>query len=232
MALKFSTKIIIVFSLLLFLHSHFILGQNERKRWQPPEQIMDSIGVKPGMIIGEAGAGRGFFTFYLAKRVGEKGKVYANDILKSSLDEIQSRSKRENITNIITVLGETEDPLFPLKSLDMIIMVYVLHEMEKPVLGETEDPLFPLKSLDMIIMVYVLHEMEKPVEFMGNLQKYIKPETQLVIIEKKTNTNRSHYPPFMTKKQISDMMEKTNYRLERIETFLRKDNIYIYKLKD
>jgi hypothetical protein len=67
---------------------------------------------------------------------------------------------------------------------------------------------------------------------MGNLQKYIKPETQLVIIEKKTNTNSSHYPPFMTKKQISDMMEKTNYRLERIETFLRKDNIYIYKLKD
>jgi ubiquinone/menaquinone biosynthesis C-methylase UbiE len=202
MALKFSTKIIIVSSLLLFLHSHFILGQNERKRWQPPEQIMDSIGVKPGMIIGEAGAGRGYFTFYLAKRVGEKGKVYANDILKSSLDEIQSRSKRENITNIITVLGETEDPLFP------------------------------LKSLDMIIMVYVLHEMEKPVEFMGNLQKYIKPETQLVIIERKTNTNSSHYPPFMTKKQISDMMEKTNYRLERIETFFRKDNIYIYKLKD
>ena len=202
MALKFSTKIIIVFFLILFLHSHFILGQNERKRWQPPEQIMDSIGVKPGMIIGEAGAGRGFFTFYLAKRVGEKGKVNANDILKSSLDEIQSRSKRENITNIIIVLGETEDPLFP------------------------------QKSLDMIIMFYVLHEMEKPVEFMGNLQKYIKPETQLVIIEKKTNKNRSHYPPFMTKKQISDMMEKTNYRLERIETFLRKDNIYIYKLKD
>ncbi len=202
MALKFSTKIIIVSSLLLFLHSHFILGQNERKRWQPPEQIVDSIGVKPGMIIGEAGAGRGYFTFYLAKRVGEKGKVYANDILKSSLDEIQSRSKRENITTIITVLGETEDPLFP------------------------------QKSLDMIIMVYVLHEMEKPVEFMGNLQKYIKPETQLVIIERKANTNSSHYPPFMTKKQISDMMEKTNYRLERIETFLRKDNIYIYKLKD
>jgi ubiquinone/menaquinone biosynthesis C-methylase UbiE len=202
MALKFSTKIIIVSSLLLFLHSHFILGQNERKRWQPPEQIVDSIGLKPGMIIGEAGAGRGYFTFYLAKRVGEKGKVYANDILKSSLDEIQSRSKRENITTIITVLGETEDPLFP------------------------------QKSLDMIIMVYVLHEMEKPVEFMGNLQKYIKPETQLVIIERKANTNSSHYPPFMTKKQISDMMEKTNYRLERIETFLRKDNIYIYKLKD
>ena len=202
MILKFSGKIFIAIFIFLFHQSYIVLGQNDRETWQPPEQIMDSIGVKPGMIIGEAEAGQGYFTFYLAKRVGEKGKVYANDILKSSLDEIQSRSKRENITNIITVLGETEDPLFP------------------------------QKSLDMIIMVYVLHEMEKPVEFMGNLQKYIKPETQLVIIERKTNTNSSHYPPFMTKKQISDMMEKTNYRLERIETFLPNDNIYIYKLKD
>ena len=202
MALKFSRKIFIVFSLFLFFHCHLVWGQYDRETWQPPEQIMDSIGVKPGMIIGEAGAGRGYFTFYLAGRVGQKGKVYANDISKSSLAEIQSRSTRENIINIITVLGETEDPLFP------------------------------RKNIDMIVMVYVLHEMDKPVEFMGNLQKYIKPEAQLVIIERKTNTDSSHYPPFMTKKQISDMMEKTSYKLERIETFLPNDNIYIYKLKD
>ena len=171
MAHKFSIKIFLVFFIFLFLPSHLVWGQYDRETWQPPEQIMDSIGVKPGMIIGEAGAGQGYFTFYLARRVGEKGKVFANDISKSSLHEIQSRSKRENITNIITVSGETEDPLFP------------------------------QKNIDMIVMVYVLHEMEKPVEFMGNLQKYIKPETLLVIIERKTNTNSSHYPAFMTKKK-------------------------------
>lgn len=201
-AYKFPIKIFLVFFIFLFLPSHLLWGQYDRETWQPPEQIMDSIGVKPGMIIGEAGAGRGYFTFYLASRVGVKGKVYANDISNSSLDEIQSRSKRENITNIITVSGETEDPLFP------------------------------QKNIDMIVMVYVLHEIERPVEFMGNLQKYIKPDAQLVIIERKTNTDSSHYPPFMTKKQISDMMEKTSYKLERIETFLPNDNIYIYKLKD
>jgi len=202
MTLKFCRKIFIVFSLLLFLHSYIVLGQNDRETWQPPEQIMDSIEVKPGMIIGEAGAGRGYFTFYLAQRVGEKGKVYANDISKISLNDIQSRSKRENISNIITVLGETEDPLFP------------------------------QKNLDMIVMVYVLHMLEKPVEFLKNLKKYMKPGTQLIIIEKNTLTERAHYPGFMTKKQILDTIEETDYKLQRIITFLPRDAIYIYKIKD
>jgi len=202
MTLKFCRKIFIVFSLLLFLHSYVVLGQNDRETWQPPGQIMDSIGVKPGMIIGEAGAGQGYFTFYLARRVGEKGKVYANDISITSLNDIQSRSKRENIANIITVLGETEDPLFP------------------------------QKNLDMIVMLYVLHMLEKPVEFLKNLKKYMKPGTQLVIIERNTLTERAHYPGFMTKKQILDTIEKSDYKLERILTFLPRDVIYIYKIKD
>jgi len=202
MTLKFCRKIFIVFSLLLFFHSYIVLGQNDRETWQPPEQIMDSIEVKPGMIIGEAGAGQGYFTFYLAQRVGEKGKVYANDISKSSLNDIQSRLKRENISNIITVLGETEDPLFP------------------------------QKNLDMIVMVYVLHMLEKPLEFLKNLKKYMKPGTQLIIIERNTNTERAHYPAFMTKKQILDLIEKTDYKLERILTFLPRDAIYIYRLID
>ena len=202
MTLKFCRKIFIVFSLLLFLHSYVVLGQNDRETWQPPGQIMDSIGVKPGMIIGEAGAGQGYFTFYLARRVGEKGKVYANDISITSLNDIQSRSKIENITNIITVLGETEDPLFP------------------------------QKNLDMIVMLYVLHMLEKPVEFLKNLKKYMKPGTQLVIIERNTLTERAHYPGFMTKKQILDTIEKSDYKLERILTFLPRDVIYIYKIKD
>ena len=48
-------------------------GQVARETWQPPEKIMDAIGVKPGMRVGEAGAGEGYFTFPLARRVGPGG---------------------------------------------------------------------------------------------------------------------------------------------------------------
>ena len=202
MKTKIKNKLTLLIFTCFFFHSGIIFGQSDRETWQPPEQIMDSIGVKPGMIIGEAGAGRGYFTFPLAKRVGEKGKVFANDISTSSLDEINARSIRENLKNIITVFGETEDPLFP------------------------------QKNHDMIIMVYVLHMLEKPKEFMENLKKYMTPETQLVIIERNSNEERSHYPSFMSKKQVLEMIENSNYKLVQIKTFLPNDNIYIYKTKN
>ena len=81
--------------------------------------IMDSVGVQPGMIIGEPGAGRGYLTFPLADKVGEKGKIYANDISRQSLDVIEKRAKREGVKNIEIIMGEIEDPLFPEKNLDM-----------------------------------------------------------------------------------------------------------------
>ncbi|UCE19779.1 MAG: methyltransferase domain-containing protein [Gemmatimonadota bacterium] len=193
--------LIILLPLLIHLSIDNAFCQTEREQWQPPEQIMDSIGVKPGMIIGEPGAGRGYFTFHLSKRVGEKGKVYANDISRSSLNEIDMRAKREGINNIEIVLGEIEDPLFP------------------------------VKDLDMIIMVYVLHMLDKPLSFMENIKKYMKDDTPLVIIERDTHRERAHPPSFMTKKQILESLQKTEYELERVETFLPRDTIYIFKLK-
>jgi ubiquinone/menaquinone biosynthesis C-methylase UbiE len=200
--MKYSSKYFIILSTILaFLSIDNVLCQIGREEWQPPEQIMDSIGVKPEMIIGEPGAGRGFFTFYLAKRIGKNGKVYANDISRNNLNIIETRAKREGIKNIETVMGEIEDPLFP------------------------------NKNLDMIIMVYVLHMLDKPLKFMENITKYMNPSTPLVIIERDTHKERAHPPSFMTKKQILDTMQKTNFILERIKTFLPRDTIYIFKLK-
>jgi ubiquinone/menaquinone biosynthesis C-methylase UbiE len=176
-------------------------SQTDREKWQPPDKIMDAIGVKPGMVIGEPGAGRGYMTFYLAERVGDKGKVYANDISKSALDEITSRAKREGVRNIEIVMGEIEDPVFP------------------------------VKDLDMVIMVYVLHMLDKPIEFMKNVKKYMKPDTPLVIIERNTHQDRGHAPSFMSNRQILDTLQKTDYLLVRTETFLPKDTIYIFKQK-
>ena len=193
----------LVLSLLLIIFSIGVSNAGSpREEWQPPDKIMDAIGVKPGMVIGEPGAGRGYMTFYLAERVGKKGTVYANDISRNALDEIVSRAKREGVENIETVMGETEDPVFP------------------------------VDDLDMVIMVYVLHMLEKPLDFMNNVKKYMRPDTPLVIIERNTNQDRAHAPSFMSNQQILDVLEETDYVLERTETFLAKDTIYIFKLKE
>ena len=176
------------------------LGQEDRETWQPPEKIMDAIGVRPGMRIGEAGAGKGYFTFPLARRVGSGGVIYANDILTSSLDVIRERAGRESLRNI------------------------------KIVVGAVEDPLFPEKNLDMVIMVLVLHELERPIPFLKNLQEYLKPGGSLVIIERNTTVETSHSHSFMTNRHILETVSKSGYTLDRTETFLPRDTIYVYRM--
>jgi tRNA A58 N-methylase Trm61 len=173
----------------------------DRETWQPPEQIMDSVGVRAGMRIGEAGAGEGYLTFHLARRVGDRGVVYANEISEVDLETIRNRARREGVDNIVTVLGEIEDPLFP------------------------------ERDLDMVIMVYVLHHLDRPIEFLQNLEGYLKPDAPVVIVEKNHDTERSHPPQFMTRRQILETIEKSGYELEKTETFLPRDTIYIYRVR-
>ena len=117
---------------LLLAATCFLGGQTDRDSWQQPERIIAAIGVEAGMIIGEAGAGTGYFTFKLAPHVGETGMIYANDINESALRKLERRAAREGIQNIKTIIGEVTDPLFPDGRLDMLIMVYVFHDLAKP----------------------------------------------------------------------------------------------------
>ncbi len=161
---------------------------------------MDAVGVREGMRIGEAGAGEGYLTFHLASRVGERGVVYANEISEADLEAIRDRARREDVDNIVTVLGEIEDPRFP------------------------ED------NLDMVIMVYVLHHLERPVAFLRNLERYLKPGAPVVIIEFNTETRRSRPPQYMAREQVLETIREAGYGVERTETFLPKDTIYIYRV--
>ena len=94
---------------------------------------MDTIGVREGMVIGEAGAGRGYFSFKLAKRIGESGTLYANDIDANALRAISRRCVQEGILNIKTVEGKVADPLFPVKDLEMVFMIAAFHDFTEPV---------------------------------------------------------------------------------------------------
>jgi arsenite methyltransferase len=110
----------------------WIGAQDARDRYHQPNKVMDVMGVEPGMRIGEVGAGGGYFTFHLSRRVGETGKVYANDISRRALNSLERRCRRESVTNIETVLGEVEDPLLP-QNLDMVFIVNAFHDIRRQV---------------------------------------------------------------------------------------------------
>jgi ubiquinone/menaquinone biosynthesis C-methylase UbiE len=101
---------------------------------QPPEAIMDAIGLKPGMAIADIGAGTGRVAVWLARRVGPQGRVYANDIDAEALDRIWARARRLGFQNVSTVVGKSGDPRLPAGALDIAFMTNVYHHLEKPLL--------------------------------------------------------------------------------------------------
>ncbi len=190
-----------------------------RKEWeksiteklQPPGKVMDAIGVKPGMTIGEIGAGHGRFTVHLARRVGDKGKIFANDIDKNALSVLRERCQQENIVNVETILGEEEDPLFPDKSLNMAIMVWVFHGLDNPgpLLKNTVSCLKP--GAPLIIIDPIDSEIDMENEFAG---VPIDPNRPTI------------------KERVEKAAGEAGFELVRVETFLPKDYIFVLQVKN
>jgi len=162
-------------------------------RLQPPEKVMDAIGIKPGMVVAEIGAGHGRYVVQLAVRVGEKGKVYAEDIDSKALKHLDKRCKHWDLENVETILGDVTNPKLPENKLDIIF----------------------------IISTY--HHFEDPVELLKNARSSLKPGGIVAIGEWLKATS-----PEKVKKQVI----AAGYTLDHVETFLKKNDLYIYIFKN
>ncbi len=100
---------------------------------QPPAKVIEAIGLMPGMVIGEVGAGTGRVSVWLAQRVGPSGHVYANDIDEKALVRLKARCEKAGLGNLTTIVGTVTDPRFPPRSLDIAFMTNTYHHLEKPV---------------------------------------------------------------------------------------------------
>jgi predicted methyltransferase len=109
-----------------------VLEGSDREQWNKPEQIMDALKIADGSQVAEIGAGGGWFTVRLARRVNQNGVVYAEDVQPEMIEAIRRRVVRENLTNVRTVLGTTRDSRLP-HGLDAILINWAYSEMENPV---------------------------------------------------------------------------------------------------
>jgi ubiquinone/menaquinone biosynthesis C-methylase UbiE len=104
----------------------------DRAVWQRPDDVMDALLIGEGTAVADIGAGGGWFTMRLARRVGPNGVVYAQDIQPQMIEAIKRRVERAGLKNVITVSGTTLDPRLPAR-VDAALMVDSFHEMEQPV---------------------------------------------------------------------------------------------------
>jgi ubiquinone/menaquinone biosynthesis C-methylase UbiE len=108
------------------------LDRQERQTEEKPDAGLNALGIKPGMVVADVGAGSGYMTLRLAARVGPTGKVYAEDVQPEMLKLLRENQAEAGITNIETVLGTETDPKLPAGKIDLILMVDVYHELSQP----------------------------------------------------------------------------------------------------
>lgn len=107
-----------------------LLESPDRAAWQRPDVIMDALQIADGSVVADIGAGAGWFTIRLARRVGPRGLVYSQDVQRQMLEAIRRRVTREGLENVETRLGSGSDPNLPTGTLDAVLVVDAYQEVE------------------------------------------------------------------------------------------------------
>jgi len=108
------------------------LVRPEREAEEQPDKALDALNLKPGMVVADIGAGVGYMSLRMARRVGPSGKVYANDLQPDMLDRLRQNASKAGIANIVTVVGDVADPKLPANTMDLVLLVDVYHEFSQP----------------------------------------------------------------------------------------------------
>jgi len=108
------------------------LERPERAEEEKPDKMIDLLGLKPGQMVADIGAGTGYISWRMAQKITPNGKVYGVDIQQEMLDLLAKNMKERGITKVVGVLGTETDPKLPPSSTDLVIMVDVYHEFSEP----------------------------------------------------------------------------------------------------
>lgn len=161
-------------------HGASWLERPERVREERPDALLAALELAPGMQVADIGAGTGFYSWRMAERVGESGRVYAVEVQPQMLDFLGRQMARRGVTNVAPVLGTAVDPKLAPNSIDLALMVDVYHELEHPhemlarltealkpggrivfVEYRAEDPAVPIKPLHKMSEAQVRKEAER-----------------------------------------------------------------------
>ena len=180
------------------------LERPTRESEERTDLLLDALALKPGEVVADIGAGTGYFSWRMAKRVGAAGKIHAVEIQQEMLDLLMANMKQQGVASrVVPVLGTTQDPKLPAAGIDTILLVDVYHEFDFPlemaramiaalkpggrlvfVEYRGEDPAVPIKPLHKMTVAQLKKEMSiQPVTFEQTLT--MLPQQHIVVFRKR-----------------------------------------------
>src|SRR5437764_4034849 len=108
------------------------LDRTERDQEEDPDRAIDVLKLQKGATVADIGAGSGYMTEKLSKKVGPTGKVFASDIQQGMIDLLNKRIAKRKLANVTPILSTQDDPRLPIDAIDLVLMVDVYHELSQP----------------------------------------------------------------------------------------------------
>jgi precorrin-6B methylase 2 len=178
------------------------LERPEREMEERTDLLVDALPLKAGDAVADIGAGTGYFSWRMAKRIGATGKVYAVEIQQEMLDLLMVNMQKRGVGGIV-----------------------------KPVLGTVQDPKLPEASTDLILLVDVYHEFDFPYEMARAMVKALKPGGRLVLVEYRGEDPQVPIKKLhkMTEAQVKKEMAIHPIKFERTLTMLPQQHIIIFR---
>ena len=177
------------------------LTRPERDEEEQPDRVVEALNIPEGATVVDLGAGVGYFTWRLAKRVGPQGRVIAVDIQQGMLGLLAENLRQREITNVDSVLASPDDPGLPRGQVDLVLLVDVYHELAEP---------------------------EKTME---HVRQALKQDGRVVIIEYRKEDPSIPINPLhkMTVKEVQAEVEPVGYKLVEVLAFLPSQHILIFQ---
>ena len=101
-----------------------------RDGWQHPERVIATLGIGPGDVVAEIGAGEGYWIPWLSRAVGPTGRVYAVDVEEEPIAALRALVANGSLANVEVVFGTFEDPLLPDREIDLVLTSLTYHHID------------------------------------------------------------------------------------------------------
>jgi predicted methyltransferase len=179
------------------------LERPEREAEEEPGRAVEALDLRPGMTVADIGAGSGYYTSRIARKVAPSGRVIATDIQPGMIELLERRVKADGLTNVTAILGAMDDPRLQPNSIDLAIMVDVYHELQQPQL------------------------------FLQRLKPAFKPGGRLVLLEFRKEDPKIPILEVhkMSVAEVRAELEAEGYAIERVIDILPWQHIIVLRVK-
>ena len=176
------------------------LDRADRDASDEPDRVVDALGLHDGDRVGDVGAGSGYFTMRLARKVAPRGSVTAVDVQPEMLALLRTKLDASHVANV-TLVNSTETDL---------------HLAEQ--------------ALDLVLMVDVYHELHAPSAALAQLRCGLRPGGRLAFVEYRAEDPKIEIKPEhkMRLATLREEVEAAGFVLDHVDEFLPRQHLAIF----